>query len=201
MNIKRLHIIAIAVVAVTGLSLVQISFSGSKSDQPIREDSDRVEITFDFNRKVGMASNQFAVWITDEDGKMVRTIFATDFTAKNNGWKKRKESLPEWVKAADVEKMHQEELAAISGATPVARPIVLAWYLDDAEGKTVEPGLYTVNIEGSLRWANRVLYQGTLNLNDEEIILQPTPQYFGENSDDRDMIANLSVALIRPNAK
>ena len=56
-----------------------------------------VSISFDFTKKFGLASNQFAVWVETEKGMLVKNLFVTDFMA-GKGWKKRPESLPSWRK-------------------------------------------------------------------------------------------------------
>ena len=56
-----------------------------------------ISINFDFTKKLGLASNQFAVWVETEKGMLVKNLFVTDFMA-GKGWKKRPESLPSWRK-------------------------------------------------------------------------------------------------------
>jgi hypothetical protein len=46
--------------------------------------SGELVISFDFVRQSGPASNQHAVWIEDMDGNVVRTLFASRWTA--DGW-------------------------------------------------------------------------------------------------------------------
>ena len=45
-----------------------------------------VSIDFDYMRMSGKASNQFAVWIEDTESNVVKTIYATDFTAERRGY-------------------------------------------------------------------------------------------------------------------
>ena len=47
--------------------------------------SGEVTISFDFVRQFGSASNQHAVWIEDSDGNVVRSLFASRWTA-NGGY-------------------------------------------------------------------------------------------------------------------
>ena len=50
-------------------------------------------LEYTYNKKEGMASNQMAAWIEDKDGKLIRTLFATKFTAQG-GYKKREQARP-----------------------------------------------------------------------------------------------------------
>lgn len=52
-------------------------------------------ISFDFQRG-GIASSQYAIWIENEEGKLVRTLYATSFTAKG-GYEYRRDAIPFWV--------------------------------------------------------------------------------------------------------
>lgn len=78
-----------------------------------------LEISFDFARGTTPASSQFAVWIEDSSGNLVKTLYVTNFTA-NGGYAKRKESIPTWVSKAKPSVLPEAELDAISGATPQA---------------------------------------------------------------------------------
>ena len=42
----------------------------------------KVEITFDYVKKQGPGSNQYAVWIENEKNEVVKTLFVTSFTTK-----------------------------------------------------------------------------------------------------------------------
>ena len=42
--------------------------------------SKKVNISFDYTKREGYASNQIAVWAEDDKGNYITTIFITDFT-------------------------------------------------------------------------------------------------------------------------
>ena len=48
-----------------------------------------VVFSFDFNKRFKLATNQFAVWIENDKGELVKTLFVTAFTA-GKGWEKRR---------------------------------------------------------------------------------------------------------------
>ena len=72
-----------------------------------------VEISFDFSRMTTGASDQTAVWVEDEDGNIIKTIYVSGFTGAGRGYKKRKDAVPHWVTAADPDK----QIDAVSSAT------------------------------------------------------------------------------------
>jgi len=72
-----------------------------------------VTISYTMTRLFKIASNQLAVWIEDETGRYVRTLYATDFMARRRGWQRREQVCPVWVKAADIKSSPQEDIDAV----------------------------------------------------------------------------------------
>jgi rhodanese-related sulfurtransferase len=141
-----------------------------------------VAISFDYKEQSGHASNQFAVWIEDGAGKFIKTIYATRFTVAG-GFKIRPDSIPLWVERASAASLSDEQIDSISGATPKSATLTYIWDLTDEKGEPVKmDGKYKFFIEGSLRWKNRVLYSGDIGLNIGETNLEPSVEYFYENS-------------------
>jgi hypothetical protein len=122
----------------------------------------RVEITYRLDRIGKIASNQIAVWIEDDNGRHVRTLFATDFTARKRGFLKRAQSLPTWIETAGVVRWTQAEIDAVSGATQKPGQIALEWDCTDAQGRRVPDGVYVYRIEGNLQWENTVQWTGRI---------------------------------------
>jgi hypothetical protein len=161
-------------------------------------------ISFDFERQSGWASNQFAVWIEDTDGNFVTTLYATRYTA-NGGFKDRPESISEWVNKSGLAVMEQSEIDAISGATPQTGRLSYTWDLTDTEGNTVPSGEYRFFVEGSLRWSNRVIYSGIIDIGGETATVKAEPQYFyttsgnqnelTEESPENAMVGNVEANL------
>ena len=161
-----------------------------------------LEITFDYAKQSGSASNQFAVWIEDANHEYVTTLYATRFTA-NGGYKNRPDSLREWVAKSDLASMDKTEVDAISGATPAAGPLIYAWDLTDANGAPVPDGMYIFIVEGTLRWKNNVQYTGAFEVGGAAADIAPEPQYTYEGagnqpalnsgSTENNMLSNLSA--------
>ena len=123
-----------------------------------------VDVDFEYKAMSGFASNQFALWVENGDGDFVKTIFATDFTAAKRGYKKREQSLNNWVSIAKPDKMTDAEIDAISGATPKSGAQHFTWDLTDGQGKKVPAGKYFVKLEGTLYAGSNMVYTGTVDL-------------------------------------
>ena len=152
-----------------------------------------LEISFDFVRGTTPASSQFAVWIEDSSGNLVKTLYVTNFTA-NGGYAKRKESIPTWVSKAKPSVLTETELDAISGATPQAGRLSYSWDGTDENGNTVAEGSYTLYLEGTLYWTSSILLHGDFEYGGEEMENIPlTADYTEDEPTNRDMVTNVSA--------
>ena len=124
----------------------------------------RVDITFQYQRASTHASNQIAIWVEDENSKLVKTILVTNFTAGRRGYRNREDSLYNWVKAANPDDMSDVEIDAISSATPSEGELTYSWDLTDENGNRVPDGEYTIKLEGTLYWESNVLYTAKVNM-------------------------------------
>jgi hypothetical protein len=159
-----------------------------------------VEVSFLYTRQSGMASNQYAVWIEDESGAVVKTLYATRYTAKG-GWKVREQSIPQWVKKANVASMSASEVDAFSSATPRAGMVTYTWDGTDKSGQKVPVGEYRVFLEASLRWGGRVVYSAVVGGSQGS---RPVDvRYYDGNTEitgakipaEKDMISNVAVNI------
>ena len=92
---------------------------------PKGNDGNRLTISFQFHRG-GIASSQYAIWIEDKKGKIVRTLYATSFTAEG-GYKYREDAIPDWVRKAEPGKMTSAQVDAVTGATPPNGNLTYEW--------------------------------------------------------------------------
>ena len=134
-------------------------------------------ITFNYEKQPGLASNQFAVWIEDMDGNLVKTLYTTSFTA-NGGYRIRPDILPIWVTKSDAVSMEASEIDAITGSTPEAGDLSFTWDLTDSHGNAVVLGTYQFLVEGSLRWYNRVVFSGIIDTEGSATVVQGIAEYF-----------------------
>jgi hypothetical protein len=151
------------------------------SDAPVAA-SGEVVITFDYEKISGSASNQFAIWIEDMDGRSINTVFATRWTA-DGGYKTRPDSIAIWIEKSDFASMPDYYADAISGATPKAGMQSYSWNLKDINGETVLPGDYKFFVEGTLRWKNYVLYSGVITIGSASMTVPADAKYVYESSD------------------
>lgn len=119
-----------------------------------QEKATSLEVSFNYQRQNDHGSNQYAVWIENESGDVVKTLFVTSFTAKGRargdekpvrGYIKRPYCVPNWVKAAKADNLSDQQIDAVSGATPQVSGLqTFTWDFTDQEGKKVEYGTYKV---------------------------------------------------------
>jgi len=157
----------------------QVPADGSESAAP-KALSGELVVSFDYERQSGAASNQYAVWIEDLDGNVVRTLYASRWTA-NGGYRTRPDSIARWVRRAGLANMTSAEIDAVSGATPRSGTVAYTWDLTDSDGNIVPPGDYVIFVEGTLRWRNFVLYSGSITLGVEPAIVHADAEFTYES--------------------
>ena len=158
-----------------------------------------VDVTFDYKRMPTHASNQLAIWVEDQDGEMVKTILVTGFTASRRGYRNREMTLSGWVNSADPEALSDEQIDAVSSATPTAGGLTYSWDLTDQNGNQVPDGVYTVYLEGTLYWESSVLFKAVIDTADIQTGNLPVETVRSEpdNTENEDMIENVQVFVKR----
>ncbi len=171
------------------------AFTEERTNQSTAPVSQKVEISFVYQRLTGMASNQFAVWIEDSNGRYIKTLYTTRFTAKG-GWQRRPQSLPGWVKASQPLNFSSDKIDAITGATPSSGNLYYFWDCKDENGIMLPAGEYKYIVEATLRWDNRVIYAGTIKTGGQAQQSQASSEYFGDSEQDRGMVTNVTARYI-----
>jgi len=154
------------------------------------------EITFTYTQQKGVASNQYAVWIEDAQGKYIKTLFATRWTA-NGGWKRRPLSIPVWVKNSALSDMTKAQIDAFSGATPKTGTFSYKWDGTDSRGAAVPAGEYAIYLEGTLRSENKVLCRAPILLGQGASTPHVSVEYKGDSAAERVMIGGVKVQVLR----
>lgn len=136
-----------------------------------------LEVSFRYQRQDGPGSNQYAVWIENDKGEVVKTLFVTSFTAKGRtrgneqpvrGYIRRPACVPTWVKAVKADELTDQQLDAVSGATPRESGVqTFTWDFIDQTGKAVKRGTYRVRVEATLFNASAITYTGTFSTKDK----------------------------------
>ena len=197
--IKLTLIIILTVFVLTCTPVQKAVNQPEQEDTPSEQTAEPVaELTFTFTRQSGFASNQYAVWIEDSQGKYVKTLYASRWTA-NGGYERRPTSIPLWVKQSDLANMPGARIDAISGATPGTGAVAHKWDGTDANGAPVPDGNYTLILEGTLRWENQVYYRAPIALGQGAATPQISVTYEdgGRNTAERVMIRDVVLMVLR----
>ncbi|MCD8043054.1 MAG: DUF2271 domain-containing protein [Tannerellaceae bacterium] len=158
-------------------------FSGYTSDASITQHNrsfGKVEITFRLERKTMEASNQFAVWIQNQHGEVVKTLFVTRYTAEG-GYEIQPDCLPRWVDRANARTIPQEEVDGFSGATPQSGWHTYTWDGTDRKGNQVPAGYYNFIVEASYNRKSSVLFMGLILTRGQEMTVEAQPGFYPED--------------------
>ena len=164
-----------------------------------------LEVSFNYQRQDGPGSNQYAVWIENEKGEMVKTLFVTSYTTKGRtrgneqpvrGYIKRPACVPTWVKTAKADNLTDVQLDAFTGATPKASgQQTFTWDFTDQQGKTVSKGNYRVKVEATLFNASTITYSGSFNTMDKPGNIILTSQLTEPDEKHKDMVTEVKAVL------
>lgn len=151
-------------------------------------------LEYTYKKPEGMASNQMAAWIEDGNGKLIRTLFATKFTAAG-GYKKRTQSLPVWVKKSGLAQLDSKKVDAFTQATPAAGKLTFTWDGKDDSGKEVPDGTYKLVLEGTLYDTSDALFTGTFTKGgkDQTLDMKKTLTKEPEKAANKDMITGVKT--------
>ncbi len=190
---------AIIVTVLLAIPAVALNM-GDKTAKP-----SSLEVSFNYQRQAGPGSNQYAVWIENEKGEVVKTLFVTSFTTKGRtrgneqpmrGYLKRPACVPNWVKAAKANDLSDQQLDAVTGATPQASGTqVFTWDFTDQEGKSVKKGTYKVFVEATLFNASTIIYSGSFSTQDKTGNVTLTSQLTEPDEKHKDMLTDVKVVL------
>jgi hypothetical protein len=155
-----------------------------------------VRVDYRLTRLPQHASNQLAVWIEDADGRYVRTLFATSYTA-NGGYARRPMSLPLWREKASWEAATEAEVQSASRPAQESGAHSLYWDGTDRNGRPVPAGTYLYRVEGNLLWENRVLFTGSITLGEAADSSAARAEYLPEAARaEGEMIADVRAAFL-----
>ena len=182
------------------LSMIAVAQS-SKKDVKARA----LEVSFDYQRQAGPGSNQYAVWIENEKGNVVKTLFVTSYTTKGRarggeqpkrGYIVRPACVPTWVKTVKADKKTDQQLDAVTGATPQAGGTqTFTWDFTDEQGKAVPQGDYKVVVEATLFFDSDIIYSGTFSTKDKEGDIKLTSTLTKEDEQHKNMVTNVKALL------
>ena len=164
-----------------------------------------LEVTFNYQKQSGPGSNQYAVWIEDEKGEFVKTLFVTAYTSKGRarggeqpkrGYIVRPTCVPTWVKTSKAEAHTDQQLDAVIGATPQNSGVqTFTWDFTDEQGKAVKQGLYKVKVEATLYFDSDLIYTGSFSTKDKPGPINLTSELTKPDEQHKDMVTDVKAIL------
>lgn len=173
-------------------SISETDTNNHKKDTSDSASKGTLTVSLNFTHGNTIASNQYAVWIEDNEGKFIRTLFVTRFTGEG-GYKRRADSCPTWVSKAKPQDASDDEIDAVTGATPSNGKHSYTWDGNDAKGNYVTKGTYKIFVEGTLYWSSRVLYQGSFNYGGQAQSFTLSPTFTSDDETNRNMLTNITA--------
>ena len=162
-----------------------------------------LEISFNYTKQVGPGSNQYAVWVENAQGEVVKTLFVTEFSAKGRsrdgskpqrGYTFRTSCVPTWVQHVDANSLSDDQLDAFTGATPAESGVqTFTWDFTDQAGKVVPKGTYRFYVEATYSGPAVVTYSGTVEFGAPAADLPVEATYIEESEDRKDMITDVQA--------
>lgn len=196
---KQVKLISVILVAIL-LSAVAVAQNAKKS-----KNASSLEVTFNYQKQAGPGSNQYAVWIENEKGEFVKTLFVTAYTSKGRarngeqakrGYIVRPACVPVWVKTSKAEEKTDQQLDAVTGATPQASGTqTFTWDFTDEQGKTVPKGTYRVKVEATLIFDSDIVYTGTFSTKDKPGDVALTSELTKPDEQHKDMVTDVKATL------
>ena len=164
-----------------------------------------LEVSFNYQKQAGAGSNQYAVWIENAKGEVVKTLFVTSFTTKGRargnqpaqrGYVMRPACVPSWVKASNAAQKSDQQLDAVTGATPQQSGIqTFTWDFKDAQGKAVPAGTYKVKVEATLYFDSDIIYTGTFTTNGKPGAIKLTSELAKPDEQHKSMVTDVKATL------
>ena len=182
------------------LSVIAVAQSSKKTVK-----ASALEVSFNYQRQAGPGSNQYAVWIENEKGEFVKTLFVTSYTAKGRsrgakpakrGYIVRPACVPVWVKDSKAEEKTDMQLDAVTGATPQAGGVqTFTWDFTDEQGKAVPQGIYKVKVEATLIFDSDIVYTGTFSTKDKPGNITLTSELTKPDEQHKNMVTDVKAVL------
>ena len=150
-----------------------------------------LEVSFNYQKQAGPGSNQYAVWIENEKGEVVKTLFVTSFTTKGRvrgneqpmrGYVKRPNCVPTWVKTVKAESLSDQQQT-------------FTWDFTDQQGKKVKDGKYFVKVEATLYQASDIIYSGSFSTKDKAGSVTLTSKLSEPDETHKDMITDVKAVI------
>lgn len=171
-----------------------VAYSCTKGDSTTMYEKAVLKIEVDYEKQEGRGSNQWAVWIEDSMGEIVKTLYVTSFTA-DGGYKPRPACTSIWVSKAKPEEQSGEWIDGISGATPSTGLQTYVWDLTNEEGSPVNNGDYVFVVEANLYGDSEVIFKSPLSINNKAFEVVAMPEFTKEDDKNKGMIKSVRAVF------
>lgn len=195
MRQTKILFVMIATLLMSGIAVAQNAKKAEKT----------LEVSFNYEKQGGPGSNQYAIWIENEKGEFVKTLFVTSYTSKGRarggqpaqrGYIVRPTCVPVWVKTSKAEEKTDEQLDAVTGATPQnSGTQTFKWDFTDEQGKAVPQGTYKVKVEATLYFDSDIIYTGTFTTKDKAGNIALTSELTKPDEQHKNMVTEVKAVL------
>lgn len=195
MRQTKILFVMIATLLMSGIAVAQNAKKAEKT----------LEVSFNYQKQGGPGSNQYAIWIENEKGEFVKTLFVTSYTSKGRarggqpaqrGYIVRPTCVPVWVKTSKAEEKTDEQLDAVTGATPQnSGTQTFSWNFTDEQGKAVPQGTYKVKVEATLYFDSDIIYTGTFTTKDKAGNIALTSELTKPDEQHKNMVTDVKAVL------
>ena len=104
--------------------------------------------------------------------------------------------VPTWVKVAKASEQTDQQLDAVTGATPQASGVqTFTWNFTDQQGKAVPQGTYKVFVEATLYNNSDIIYSGTFSTKDKAGNVTLTSKLTEPDEQHKNMVTNVKAVL------
>lgn len=180
------------------LSVVAVAQNSKKAAKTL-------EVSFNYQKQGGPGSNQYAIWIENEKGEFVKTLFVTSYTSKGRsrggekaqrGYIVRPTCVPVWVKTSKAEEKTDQQLDAVTGATPQnSGTQTFTWDFTDEQGKAVPQGTYKIKVEATLYFDSDIVYTGSFSTKDKAGNVSLTSELTKTDEQHKNMVTDVKAVL------
>ena len=195
MRQTKILFVMIATLLMSGIAVAQNAKKAEKT----------LEVSFNYEKQGGPGSNQYAIWIENEKGEFVKTLFVTSYTSKGRarggqpaqrGYIVRPTCVPVWVKTSKAEEKTDQQLDAVTGATPQnSGTQTFSWNFTDEQGKAVPQGTYKVKVEATLYFDSDIIYTGTFTTKDKAGNIALTSELTKPDEQHKNMVTEVKAVL------
>jgi hypothetical protein len=149
--------IAVSLIAISVVAASAAEFERPAADEPA---AGTLEVTFAFNKAEGVVpSYQIAVWLETTDGKLVKTLFVSEYLS--GGGFNHEDVCPAWVKQANWDKAEESEFDAVTRPTPPVGTNTLKF---DCRERKISAGDYRLCVQAHIVENYNILYKTAITL-------------------------------------